>query len=43
VCENDGVNIVINRKGSSGFTIAVDVKEAAGKVKRVVEASYKRT
>jgi hypothetical protein len=42
VWENDGVNIVINRKGGGGFTFAVDVKEAGGGVKRVVEASCKR-
>ena len=41
VWENDGVNIVINRKGTSGFTFAVDVKKPDG-VKRVVEATCKR-
>lgn len=42
VWENDGVNIVINKKGANGFTFAVDVKDG-DKVKRVVEASCKRT
>lgn len=42
VWENDGVNIVINKKGANAFTFAVDVKES-GNVKRVVEASCKRT
>jgi hypothetical protein len=41
VWENDGVNIVINRKGANAFTFAVDVKES-GAVKRVVEANCKR-
>jgi hypothetical protein len=41
VWENDGVNIVINRKGANGFTFAVDVKDS-GNLKRVVEASCKR-
>ena len=41
VWENDGVNIVINRKGGGAFTFAVDVKESAGP-KRVVEAECKR-
>lgn len=41
VWENDGVNIVINKKGSSAFTYAIDVKEPGG-VKRVVEASCKK-
>ncbi|HVY06495.1 MAG TPA: hypothetical protein VHB46_11015 [Burkholderiales bacterium] len=38
--ENDGVNIVIDRKGSA-FDYAVDVKKPDG-VKRVVEASCKK-
>jgi hypothetical protein len=42
VWENDGVNIVIDRKGASAFTFAVDVKEGGGKVKRVMEASCKK-
>jgi hypothetical protein len=42
VWENDGVNIVVNRKGAGAFTFAVDVKEAGGKVKRVAEASCKK-
>ena len=42
VWENDGVNIVINKKGTNGFTFAVDVKESAGGVKRVVEATCRR-
>ena len=42
IWENDGVNIVINRKGANNFTFAVDVKEAGGGVKRVVESSCKR-
>lgn len=42
VWENDGVNIVINKKGANGYTFAVDVKDG-GNVKRVVEASCKRT
>lgn len=41
VWENDGVNIVIVRKGSNNFTFAVDVKDG-GNLKRVVEASCKR-
>lgn len=41
VWENDGVNIVINRKGANSFTFAVDVKESGG-VKRVAEAICKR-
>lgn len=41
VWENDGVNIVINRKGANAFTFAVDVKDS-GNLKRVVEASCKR-
>ena len=41
VWENDGVNIVIDRKGANSFTFAVDVKEAGG-AKRVVEALCKR-
>lgn len=41
VWENDGVNIVINRKGANGFTFAVDVKKPDG-VKRVVEATCRR-
>jgi len=41
VWENDGVDIVVTRKGSNNFTFAVDVKEASGK-KRVVEALCKR-
>jgi hypothetical protein len=41
VWENDGVNIVIDRKNSSAFNFAVDVKDS-GNVKRVVEASCKR-
>jgi hypothetical protein len=43
VWENDGVNIVIDKKGANGFTFAVDVKEAGGGVKRVAEALCKRT
>jgi hypothetical protein len=42
VWENDGVNIVINKKGANGYTFAVDVKDS-GNVKRVVEASCKRS
>lgn len=41
IWENDGVNIVIDRKGASSFTYAIDVKEPAGP-KRVVEAVCKR-
>jgi len=41
IWENDGVNIVINRKGSSAFTYAIDVKDPGGP-KRVVEAVCKR-
>jgi hypothetical protein len=41
VWENDGVNIVLNKKGANGYTFAVDVKDS-GNVKRVVEASCKR-
>lgn len=41
VWENDGVNIVIERKGANGFTFAVDVKEPAG-AKRVVEAACRK-
>jgi hypothetical protein len=41
VWENDGVNIVINKKGANGFNFAVDVKDGAN-VKRVVEGSCKR-
>jgi hypothetical protein len=42
VWENAGVNIVIDRKGSNGFTFAVDVKQSDGGVKRVAEALCKR-
>jgi hypothetical protein len=42
VWENDGANIVIDRKGANNFTFAVDVKEAGGGVKRVAEVSCKR-
>jgi hypothetical protein len=42
VWENDGANIVINKKGAAGYTFAVDVKEGGGGVKRVVEANCKR-
>lgn len=42
VWENDGVNIVVNKKGSGGFTFAVDVKQSGGGVKRVAEAVCKR-
>lgn len=42
VWENDGVNIVVNRKGANSFTFAVDVKESGGGVKRVAEALCKR-
>ena len=41
VWENDGVNIVIDRKSASAFNFAVDVKDS-GNVKSVVEASCKR-
>lgn len=41
VWENDGVNIVINKKGASSWTYAIDVKQPAG-VKRVVEAVCRR-
>lgn len=42
VWENDGVNIVVNDLGPKARTFAVDVKDG-GNVKRVVEASCKRT
>lgn len=42
VWENDGVNIVIDKKGANSFTFAVDVKEAGGGIKRVAEATCKR-
>lgn len=41
VWENDGVNIVINKKGATAYTFAVDVKDG-GTVKRVAEATCKR-
>lgn len=41
VWENDGVNIVINRKSATSFTYAIDVKDPNGP-KRVVEAVCKR-
>jgi hypothetical protein len=41
VWENDGVNIVIDRKSGGDFTFAVDVKQANG-VKRVVQAMCKK-
>jgi len=41
VWENDGVNIVITRKGSAAFSFAVDVKQDGG-VKRVAEANCKK-
>jgi hypothetical protein len=41
VWENDGVNIVIDRKNANAFNFAVDVKDSGG-VKRVVEGSCKR-
>lgn len=41
IWENDGVNIVIDRKGANNFNFSVDVKDS-GNVKRVVEASCKR-
>lgn len=41
VWENDGVNIVINRKGASSFTFEIDVKDPAGP-KRVVDGVCKR-
>ena len=41
IWENDGVNIVVNKKGANGFTFAVDVKDG-GNVKRVAEATCKR-
>ena len=41
VWENDGVNIVITRKGSTAFSFAVDVKQDGG-VKRVAEANCKK-
>lgn len=43
VWENDGVNIVVDKKGANSFTFAVDVKEAGGGVKRVAEALCKKT
>jgi hypothetical protein len=42
VWESDGVNIVINKKGATGYTFAVDVKESGGGIKRVVEANCTR-
>lgn len=39
--ENDGVNIVVNRK-TGGFNFAVDVKQKEGGVKRVAEAVCKK-
>lgn len=42
VWENDGVNIVVEKKGSKDFTFAVDVKQSGGGVKRVAEALCKR-
>jgi len=42
VWENDGVNIVIKRKGASAYTFAVDVKQSDGGVKRVVEGNCTR-
>ncbi len=41
VWENDGVNIVLTKKGAGSYAFAVDVKEAGG-VKRVVEGLCKR-
>lgn len=38
-----GANIVIDRKGANAFDFAVDVKQKEGGVKRVAEASCKRT
>jgi hypothetical protein len=42
VWENDGVNIVVEKKGSRSFTFAVDVKQSGGGVKRVAQALCKR-
>ena len=41
VWENDGVNIVINRKSPTSFTFAVDVKKPEG-AQRVVEGLCKK-
>ena len=42
VWENDGVNIVVTRKGANAFVFDVDVKKPEG-IKRVAEGNCKRT